>query len=512
MPPIATTQYGRVQGSEEDGLCVFRGVPFAAPPVGELRFRTPRPPESWDGVRDATEFGPTSLQDWAPGLEYLGAAPEPTSEDCLYLNVWSPALDAGKRPVMVWIHGGGFTIGSGSTPTYDGQHLARRGDVVIVTINYRLGALDFLADPVLSDDDEPTAGNYAIRDQIAALRWVRDHIAAFGGDRDNVTIFGESAGGVSVAVLLASSEAEGLFQRAIMQSGGAELLLERATEAAARPHFYEKLGLPTPDADTLRSIPAEQLLAAQAELALDEQAAAELGGGRSLFMPVIDGDCIDAEPLEAVRAGRGRDVDLLAGTIRDEFALLSFMFNLHELNEEAAHAMLAPQCGGLDGAAEKFNRYRQFRAQRAESTDALAVYNAVMTDWMFRISTRRLLDTHSADGDGSTYGYLFVQESPLADGSLGAPHGIDLPLAFGTADLMRDFVGSDPQVHQLSRFVVDAWLNFARGGNPSTPALPGWPQHRADRRYTMAFGPDVKTIVSDREEEAATWGDAPLLG
>ena len=219
---------------------------------------------------------------------------------------------------------------------------------------------------------------------------------------------------------------------------------------------------------------------------------------------MIEDDFLDAVPLETVPLGRGSRVDLLAGTNRDELTLLSAMSGLSELNEERALELLAPLVGGSQRARECYERYRTLRLQRGEPTDPLAVYNAVMTDRQYRGSTRRLLDAH-AGAAGGTYAYLVEQQSPMFEGRLGSPHAIDVPLVWGTTELTRDFVGDDPQVDQLSGFMMDAWINFARTGNPSTKSLPGWPQYRADRPYTMVFGPDVRTVTSERDEELALW-------
>ncbi len=503
-PTIAETAQGQLRGQLEDGLHVFRGVPFAEPPVGDLRWRDPQPLQPWSGVRDALAFGPISVQTWMPSMGELGAIPQPLSEDCLYLNVWTPGLDDAARPVLFWIHGGGFTLGSGSEPGYSGDRLAARGDVVVVTINYRLGALGFLADPLVAGADE-SPGNYGFKDQVAALAWVRENIDAFGGDPDNVTIFGESAGGASVATMLGTPTSDGLFQRAIMQSGGADqgITLEQATNGA--PLFYRAIGLgESPDTEELRAIPAQRLLEGQEQLQLDRELIERLDGELGLFAAVIDGDFLDAKPIDAVRSGRALDVDLLAGTIRDEWTLLAWALGVSDLNEEAAIGAMAPLCGGVTQASELFNSYRDIRVGRGESTEAFGIYNAIMTDRVFRVSTRDLLDVHS-DGPAGTYGYLFNQESPMLDGTLGAPHAIDIPFVFGTADRTPNLTGAGGQVDQLSGFVMDAWINFARSGNPATNALPGWPQHRPDQAYTMVLGPDVKTISKDREEELALW-------
>ena len=506
-PTTVQTQRGQLRGQAEGGVHVFRGVPYARPPVGDLRWRRPQPLEPWDGVRDALEFGPVSIQPPRPAAGpfagIMGHSQERTSEDCLYLNVWTPGLDDRQRPVMVWIHGGGLSSGSGSSPAYDGAPLAARGDVVIVTINYRLGALGFLPDPVLAHGEE-TEGNFGFHDMLAALHWVQAEIGAFGGDPSNVTIFGESAGGIAVGILLASPLAEGLFHHAIIQSGAADRLHTRESVADMLPFYHRELGLDLPSADDLRRLSVEEILTAQTALAAADPAINPAAGLHGLFNAVIEDDFLDAMPIDAVNEGRGGNVDLLAGTMRNEFTLLSAMSGLDDMNEERALELLAPLVGGSERAGECYETCQLLRIQRGENTDPLAIYNAVMTDRQYRGSTRRLLDARERAA-GGTYSYLVEQRSPMFEGRLESPHALDVPLIWGTNDLMRDFVGDDPQVDQLSGFMMDAWINFARSGNPTTNALPGWPQYRADRPYTMVFGPDVRTVTEERDEELALW-------
>lgn len=510
MSPIPTTvqtRPGALRGQAEGGVHVFRGVPYARPPVGDLRWRRPQPIEPWDGVRDALAFGPISIQPPRPAAGpfggIMGHSQERMSEDCLYLNVWTPGLDDERRPVMVWIHGGGLSSGSGSSPAYDGAPLASRGDVVIVTINYRLGALGFLPDPVLADGEE-TEGNFGFHDMLAALHWVQDEIGAFGGDPSNVTIFGESAGGIAVGILLASPLAEGLLHHAIIQSGAADRLHSRDSVREMLPFYYRELGLDQPSAEELRRLSVEEILNAQTVLAAADPAINPAAGLHGLFNAVIEDDFLDAMPIDAVNEGRGGNVDLLAGTMRNEFTLLSAMSGLDDMNEERALELLAPLVGGSERAGECYETYQLLRIQRGETTDPLAIYNAVMTDRQYRGSTRRLLDARER-APGGTYSYLVEQQSPMFEGRLESPHALDVPLIWGTNDLMRDFVGNDPQADQLSGFMMDAWINFARSGNPTTNALPGWPQYRADRPYTMVFGPDVRSVTEERDEELALW-------
>ena len=433
----------------------------------------------------------------------------PVDEDCLSLNIWTPGLDDAKRPVMFWIHGGGFSGGSGATPIYDGQHLARRGDVVVVTINYRLGALGYLYNQALTDGDDPQSGNYGMRDQVAALEWVRDHISEFGGDPNNVTIFGESAGGMSVGVLMGAAEAEGLFHKAIPQSGaGHHSLAHRHRRGSLPPDIAPILEVSPDDAASrcAASLPRTCSTPRTRMVGGSGDRSALTGRFLMAFAPVVEGGFLETLPIEAVRNGRSKDVDLLCGTIEDEWTLLAALQGVNEMDEAGARGALAVAAGDAGVANQLYDHYRDARAARGAGSDPLTVYDSVMTDYVFRIPSDRLLDAHSAlDGTGQTYAYMFNQQSPAMDGRLRAPHAIDIPFVWGTGDQMRPFIGDDPQTNQLSGFAMDAWINFARTGNPTTNALPGWPQYRADQRYTMVLGPDVKTLREDRETEREIW-------
>lgn len=507
MPLVVDTGFGRLQGRTEDGLHVFRGVPYASPPVGDLRFRAPRPPEPWIGVRQAIEYGANTMQTYMEGMELLGMDPRPMAEDCLTLNVWTPGLGDAKRPVMLWIHGGAYVAGSGNERLYDGQHLARRGDVVVVTINYRVGALGFLWHEQLMDGEDSASGNYGTRDQLAALEWVRAQIGAFGGDPDNITIFGESAGGFSVSTLMAVTAAAGQFRRAIPQSGAGHhaLPLPLAREVGRRVCAVLEVN-PESAAEALRGIPAQDILDAQNAI-LESPDTLPLTWRYSMpFCPVIDGDFLDVIPIVGIQQGRGKDVDLMSGTVEDEWTTLAAFYGFNEITEELARQTLALRTGSAGQGNLVYDSYRDVRASRDQAIDALSVWDAALTDFIFRIPADRLLDAHAnAGGDGGTYGYLFTQQSPAMDGRLRAGHGIDMPFVFGTKREAPDFVGSEPQTDQLEGLVMDAWIAFARTGNPSTTALPGWPQWREDRRYTMVFGPDVKVIHEDREVERSLW-------
>jgi para-nitrobenzyl esterase len=493
MSTIATS-LGHLRGTIEDGLHVFRGIPFAAPPVGPLRFRPPQPVAAWAGVRDANAFSPAAMQAESPTGKALAMEFDSCAEDCLYLNVWTPSPE-GRRPVMVWIHGGAFIIGHGSQALYDGSTLARRGDVVIVTINYRLGAFGFLHGKTAGTGLDST-GNEAILDQVAALRWVRDEIAAFGGDPANVTIFGESAGSASIAALLGAPAAKGLFQRAIMQSGSANLLTTPDAAAATTGLLLGHFGLAPEAAAGLREVTAEALLEAQTTVTPRVNGVA--------YAPVIDGEVIPRSPFDVVGEGSHAGVPILAGTNLDEMKLFSFMDpGVFQLDEAGLSSRLEEVVPGR--AQELIAAYRSAREQRGEPVTPFETYEAIMTDFAMRLPTMRMLELQAPHAP--TYAYLFTHRSPSLGGLLGACHALDLPFVFGTQGLeaMKVFAGEGPAVDALAGRMQDAWLAFARTGNPSHEGLPAWPMYESGQRATMLLGPECRVELAPREPERLAW-------
>ena len=470
---VVETSYGRLRGVQADGVCVFKGIPFAAPPLGEQRWRAPEPPASWPGVRDALAFGPCAIQNRVAGDvgELIGIATHETSEDCLYLNVWTPAADAAKRPVMVWIHGGGNTLGAGSQPRVNGEHLARRGDVVVVTVNYRLGAFGFLHAPELG-----ASGNEALLDQAAALRWVRQEIGAFGGDVDNVTLFGQSAGGFDIVQLMAMPTAgavtrdhAGLFHKAVPMSGS----LTQPTPAAQAHEKAVALAKTFGGFDKLRGVPADAILAEQAKL------------GR--WGPTLDGEIIATDPAEVLKSGRfTAGMPLLIGHTRDESTLFTH-FDKRLANMDKPRLLeLATDIFGKF-APEAVSCYEENHAGHGLSREPLAVWSAMATDRMFRMPAIRTAMHHFVR-TRDVWMYRFDHESPAHDGRLGACHSLDIPFVWGTYALpaMQRFCGTGEVVGRLSERMMASWLAFARNGDPNVDGLPYWARY-GDGWATMLF-------------------------
>jgi para-nitrobenzyl esterase len=510
---VVETRYGRIRGTAEDGLSVFRGVPYAAAPVGELRFRAPAPPQSWTGIRDASVFSPMCPQPPPSGLESIPGDPTDQSEDCLYLNVWTPAADAGRRPVMVFIHGGGFASGSSSVSVYHGTALARH-DVVVVTVNYRLGALGWLAHPMLAPGGDAVGegfGNWGLQDQIAALGFVRQHAAAFGGDPENVTVFGESAGAMSVAALLGSAAARPLIRRAIMQSGAAAALgvaeVSRVAEAVAH-----ELGLSLVSRDGFLHQPVEALLAAQQAVAARQDA------NGLTFQPVVDGGVLERHPAAEIADGHAVGIDIMVGTNRDEWSLFSIGATAAYEIDDARLLKLARRhlrAAGLDGVvpAEAFiESHRAARSKRREPVDPPSLYTSLATDWVFRVPSMRLLAAQAAYQSRS-YAYLFDWETPFGGGGLGSCHALELPFVFGTADnpFIALFAGTGPEADRLAQAMTSAWAAFARTGDPSQAEGPvgAWPAYRPPERLTMRLGRVIEPVSAPMDLERA-WLDEHL--
>ena len=494
------TRHGLVEGEQRGGHAAFRGIPYAKPPVGALRFRAPEPPEAWRGARSTLAHGPSAMQG---GSAIMGMAASGTrSEDCLYLNVDTPATDGRRRPVLFWIHGGGFTLGSGSSPVYDGGPLAERGDVVVVTINYRLGALGYLSLAEHGGERLGASANLGQLDQIAALRWVRDNIEAFGGDPDNVTIFGESAGSFAVCMLLVMPEARGLFHRAVAQSGASLNVTDNAGAAKITSALLAKLGIAENDVEALWRVPAEAIIEAQ-------EAAAAVGRGRGFF-PVLDGKTVPLQPAAAIATGQSAQVPLVIGTNRDEINLfvMPLLRDLDKpMSDEQACAVLARELprGSEASVPGLLATYRQSRSARGLPHGNRALLGAIQSDLRFRVPSIRFAEAYRA-AQSATFMYLFCYESPAMRGALRACHALEIPFVFGTlgAPFQDRFAGKGPPAERLSERMMDAWLGFARRGSPGLPHA-DWVPYDAQRRATMVFDVDSRLEDAPYEVERAAW-------
>ncbi len=491
MNTVVSTRQGTVRGSMSEGVVSFKGIPYAAPPFGPNRFQPPRPVDPWSGVRDALAYGPTVPKPpYFPPFDVLLPEPAIPGEDCLNLNIWTPDPGQSGFPVLVWIHGGAFANGSGAVPTYDGTRFARDG-VVCVTINYRLGVDGFLA---LGDG----IVNLGLLDQVAALQWVQENIAAFGGDPGNVTIAGELAGGMSVGTLLAMPRAEGLFRRAIPQSGAGHHAISPETARRVGVYLAEKLGI-EPTREAFAAIPLDTLLQAQVALGADifmkpdPAFWGEVSANQMPFEPVIDGDILPALPIQSISTGAGKGVDVLIGTNTEEERL--FMVPNEAINHVTEEALTATIAAYGLPVAETLDTYRSARPN-ATPGDLL---EAIVTDWFFRIPAIRLAEAHST-GPGATYMYEFAWRSPQFDGRLGACHALEIAFAFDNLDTE----GNEPLLgaaapQQLSDSMHRAWVNFVTSGNP------GWPQYDLTHRTTMRFDTASDGVNDPRSAERSLW-------
>ncbi|MCX5285397.1 carboxylesterase/lipase family protein [Streptomyces sp. NBC_00198] len=499
QPEVRAT-VGGLRGVRESGTAVFRGIPFAEPPVHGLRFAAPRPVRGWSGVREALAYGPPPPQGGHFGMD--ASSREAPGDDWLTVNVWSPDPAPGAGlPVMVWIHGGAYVIGTSGLPEYDGGRLARDG-VVVVTFNYRVGIEGFA-------QIEGAPSNRGLLDQIAALTWVRDNIRAFGGDPDQVTVFGQSAGAGSVAALLAMDRAAGLFRRAVVQSATGTLftpdLAADITAACAA-----ELGL-RPTVDELSAVaPRELSVAADAVGAKLEQWGRRWGlaAYRSIvFSPVVDGEVLTVTPWQALADGAGRDIELLVGHTRDEQRLFTAVSGLlGEVGEAQAETALAKLAPGADGA----RRYREaFPAARPDE-----LYELVHSDWLFRMPSLHLAEAQTTAG-GRAHVYELTWPAPGMGGALGACHGLDVPLVFGNLDRGQTalLIGEapSPEAEALSARMRTAWTSFAAHGDP------GWPAYDAHQRLVQRLDTESAVLAYPEESSRRIWRDhtfppLPLVG
>ncbi|MBB6426714.1 carboxylesterase/lipase family protein [Sphingopyxis sp. JAI128] len=481
-----TTAQGIVQGSESEGVTIFKGLRYGASTAGAGRFRAPRPPLSWDGVFDATTYG-----DQAPQVRSMLADPGPMSEDCLRINIWTPRADAGRRPVMLWLHGGGFEAGSGSAQLYDGTNLARRGDVVVATINHRLNVFGHCHLAQRLGSDYAVSGNVGFLDLLAAMRWVKQNIAAFGGDPENVTIFGQSGGGRKVSLSYASPAAEGLFARGIVQSGSH--LLVQTPEQADRLTglLLAKLGYADGAAEKLLSVPVEELIAAQREA---------IGEAGYRFEPVLDGITFTEQPFLPAAPRWSAAKPMMLGSTRTELSaqLGAAEPRLYDLPEALLPAAIG-RFVGHDKAAAAIDIFRKANpdAPAPEIFFAIASARAYGRDATLMAEART-----RAPAAGPTWLYKLAWRSPAEGGRRITPHSLDLPFVFDNVAAGARLAGPPTDATRaMTDAMANSWIAFARSGNPDNPPIPHWTPYDLEKRTTMIFDVPPRAEADPWQEE-----------
>lgn len=481
MDIIANTNCGKIRGIKVNGnVFRFTGIPYAKPPVGAMRFKSPVDPEPWTGIKDTTEFGPISIQ---PYDEVEAASAGPQSEDCLLLNIWTQGLDdSKKRPVMVWIHGGGFFTGGTTDPLYDGTNFAERGDVVLVSIQYRLGALGWLYLDELGGKEFQYAKNNGLLDQVAALKWVKNNIQNFGGDPDNITIFGESVGGTSVATLMVTPAAKGLFNKVIDQSG---TFHNCRTHKKRGPHYRNVFmaACGVDDINGLMNLSEEQIRSATYEITEEATFMAD-----RMFMPTFDGDVLPEDPYDYIAEGNTADILLMHGSTKQEYHYWLYYYeeSMRNTPREAMMGLYKHVYRLTDAEIDElYQCHTAYDPDKSESDN----YIDMATWGHFRSTHARLSAAQSQHSP--TWEYLFEWSSPV-DPEKGACHAIELPFVFYFKE--DEIFGENPPITLIEQ-VQNAWISFARNGDPNHSDLPVWPQYNMEDKPKMVF--NVKPRVEN---------------
>ncbi len=506
--PIVETVSGKLRGADEAGINAFRGIPYGASTAGRNRFLPPQSPLPWAGLRDAVNYqghAPQAIDDGKRRAELadFSGAPDttPEGEDCLTLNVWTPGIGAGKRPVMVWFHGGAFSYGSANTQRTRGNALCRRGDVVVVTVNQRLNIFGHLYLAEIGGPEFAASGNAGTLDMVAALQWVRDNIAQFGGDPGNVTIFGESGGGGKVSTLLAMPAAKGLFHRAIIQSGAAVRLIDKDRANRLAAAVLKTLGLTAGQLGELQMVPIANMLAAIAPASRAIGPTDHLLFDRYNFGPVVDGNILPNQPFDPAAPALSADIPLLIGDMKDEMAIFlapdDKIWN-RTLTEPELRARVM-EVAGAD-TDRVIALYRRLHPQ----TNPTELLIAILTDSNFRLRSLTLAQRKAAQNRAPVYMYAFQWETPVHGGKLKAPHALDVPFTFDTLE----FVGStdrSPAAHGLAARMATTWAAFARTGSPDNPDIPPWPAYNARTRDTMMLNTVWSVVADPAAETRGLW-------
>ena len=499
---VAETSYGRVRGVEVNGIKVFKGIPYGASTTGKNRFMPPVAPVKWSGVRDALAYGSSAPQS-EPGarratsaLAVAAAGLPAESEDCLVLNVWTPAVhDNRKRPVMFWCHGGGFATGSGSSPVTEGLNLARRGDVVVVTVNHRLNVLGFTSLEEAGGPEFASSGDVGMMDIVAALRWVRDNIAEFGGDPNTVMIFGQSGGGRKVATLLAMPSAKGLFHRAVIESGATLRLVEADQGTRVARELMTTLGIPKERVRDLQSVPLDRLMSAYFEVVRKMNVDQMTQG----FSPLVDGMVVPKHPFHPTASPISSDVPVMLGSTRTELTS-----SAQEADFSLTDATMRTRIRQLLGNhADEAIRVYQKVNPGASASD---IYFLIASDYRYSGPVTKIAERRAALGKAPVYLYYFRWETPVDGGRLKSPHTIEIPFAFDNVKAATRLTGGGPEAMALADKVSDTWIAFAKTGNPNQPKMPRWTAFNATDRPTMVFNTDSR-VVNDpiKEQRLMIW-------
>lgn len=492
---VADTTLGKVRGIDNNGIKTFKGIPYGASTAGANRFMPPTDPMKWTGVRDALEYGhsapqrdPAAPPPAAGALTVSGSGLPTEGEDCLVLNVWTPAInDARKRPVMFWCHGGGFATGSGSSPDNDGANLARRGDVVVVTINHRLNVLGF-ANLSEFSTDFAASGDTGMLDIVHALKWVRSNIAQFGGDPNTVMIFGQSGGGRKVETLLAMPSAKGLFHRATIESGAALQVAGRDIAIRNGEQLLAKLGIQKADVHQIQNLPVEKIMAAYFAVVKEARGVDQSIEG---FAPTVDGKILPQHPFHPKASPVSADVPVMIGCTRTEMTLFSTNDEAaFHLDESGLQTRVKQLLG--DQSPAMIDLYRKLNSAATPSD----IFFLIASDYRYGAPTMKIAERRAELGKGPVYLYYFRWETPVQGGRLKSPHTMEIPFAFDNVKISTRLTGGGPEAMALADKVSDAWIAFARTGNPNTPKLPSWPAFTAKTRATMVID-NTSKVVND---------------
>ncbi|MBE6241800.1 MAG: carboxylesterase/lipase family protein [Bacteroidales bacterium] len=494
---LAQTTGGSVAGYIDNGIFTYKGIPYAK----AERFMPPVPADKWEGVRSCRAYGPTCPQgkrmgwysdEQAFSFNWNDGFPD---EDCLRVNIWTPGINDGKkRPVMVWLHGGGYSAGSGQElPSYDGRNLAEKGDVVVVTLNHRLNVLGFL-DLSAYGEKYAHSGNSGLLDLVAALEWVQENIANFGGDASNVTIFGQSGGGGKVSTLLATPAAKGKFHKAIVQSGAMLRTMDSRWSRRIGAAVVEELGITPCRIDEISKVPFEDLLAAGEKVIARLKPEAEKQGFASFIFgwaPTVDGSVLPRQPFSPDAPEQSKDVPMMIGTTIHEFSLSTYVPQLRTIDKSAAIEYLRTKYGEK---TEEFLRLFEKTYPDYQPKDLID------TDFTFRPSAIEQAVIKARQGGAPVYTYMFAWESPVLDGILRSTHCMEIPFVFNNADIHASMTGGGKDALELAGKMSQAWINFARTGDPNTEDLPQWPVYNCSEGAAMIFNDDCEVRYNHDKE------------